>query len=102
MKLKYLKEIEGTTVCYGYYVKTGSVVDLDGHLAKKALNTGDWEAVDIKTKVTAKLCTPTAKEVTETLQDTVKALREEIDDLKAKNKQLKLKNKNLREKISGN
>ncbi len=48
MKLKYIKQIEGSTVSYGQTVRTGDVIGsvvfapIEQTMIAKALRTGDW------------------------------------------------------------
>jgi len=91
MKFKYTKEVEGPVNCFGYRVKTGDVMSLDGHLVKKAENNPDFEKVDAKTKVTATPMEDDPKSQVACLEDEVMMLKK--DNAALKGEVTRLKNK---------
>jgi len=49
MKFKFVKKVTGSVKVYdGATVKTGDVVEFDGHFAEKAKNNPDFETVVAK------------------------------------------------------
>lgn len=54
MKFKLIKQVDGEVNCYGQMCKTGGTIDLDGHLAVKAQNNPNYEAVIVKKKAVKK------------------------------------------------
>ena len=55
MKFKFIKQVDGEVNCYcGKTVKTGDVIELEGHFAEKAKANPDFEVVRVSTKRKAK------------------------------------------------
>lgn len=45
MKFKLVKEVSGSVPCYGFEIKTGETIELEGRLADKAKANPDFKEV---------------------------------------------------------
>lgn len=98
MKYEYINQVDERVNCYGYMVKTGDVVEMEGHFSSKAKRNPDWKPAQENAKVTVERSIMPTAEALETAEQTNQGLRTENDELKAKNKQLEQQNRNLKNK----